>query len=112
MQREKLVLPQDIIDKIKTYLPPPRPPCVIFFKPRGMQIRFREGVLEGEDLAFFMQSFSLPCKLTDFKGWKRIDHAHLVTNCDHVDRCIALGFRFCEGGRAAYHAEKNFEMYR
>jgi len=110
--KKKLSLPQDVVDKVKTFLPPPRPPGVILFKPKNMQILFREGVLEGDDLEFFKQSLKIMHAIIDLNGWKTVNRVNIFVNCDFVDRCIALGFRFREGGREAYHANANFEMYR
>ena len=99
-----LTLSKQTLDQVKALIP--RPSRVIFFKPKDKKILFRTNVLEGEDLAFFTKASILSANYT---GWETIDHANIT---DLVDRSIALGFRFSEGGREAYHAEKDFEMYR
>ena len=99
-----LTLSKQTLDQVKALIP--RPSRVILFKPKINRILFRESVIEGDDLAFFMQ---LSPPSADLHGWKTI---YPVNITDLVDRSIALGFRFSEGGREAYHAEKDFEMYR
>ena len=94
---KKLCLPQDIVDKVRTFLPPPvvRPPSVIFFKSQGTEVYFRMGVLDGDDLDFFKGG--VPHGLTDCNGWKKT--VGLWSVADLVDCCIALGVQV-RGGQS------------
>ena len=105
---KKLCLPQDVVDKVKTFLPAPRSPSVIFFKSLGTEVYFRPGALNGDELEFFKGG--VPHGVSEWNGWLKtlgLQHA-----ADMVDRCIALGFRFEEGGHEAFVARLPFRMYR
>ena len=49
--KKKLALP--LTDKVKTSTP--RPPTVLFSQPTSMYVKFQPGVLDGDELTFFLQ---------------------------------------------------------